>query len=162
MALVLARVDNRLIHGQVLEAWVPFVRADYLVVVDDTVAADPFRSQLMLAVVPQHLRVEICSQSQVAVLVQRHLEHHHNLLILFATPQDALRAYEQGLHFSELNLGNMHLMTGKQCLSCTLAVDEADMAVFDRLSQLGVTVQAQCIPTDRVRRWNRQCHCLGD
>ncbi|MBN2645178.1 MAG: PTS sugar transporter subunit IIB [Desulfuromonadaceae bacterium] len=161
MAVVLARVDNRLIHGQVLEAWVPHVRADYIVVVDDGVAADPFRKQLMTAVVPQNLQVEIVSLAGVGAFCQRHVDQNNALLILFSTPTMALQAYERGMRFSQLNLGNMHAADGKVSLSCTLSVDAADMQVLDQLAALGVEISAQCIPTDRCRGWNLQSHCLG-
>jgi PTS system mannose-specific IIB component len=162
MSVVLARVDNRLIHGQVLEAWVPHVRADYILVVNDVVAKDPFRKQLMLSCVPKSLQVKICSLEELPALSQCHLERKHNLLVLFATPQDALSAYENGLKFSRLNLGNMHLEQGKRCISRTLAVDENDTHTLDRFTQLGVEVTAQCVPSDKTQYWNSMCHDLGN
>ncbi len=162
MSVVLARVDNRLIHGQVLEAWVPYVRADYILVVNDVIAKDPFRKQLMLSCVPNSLQVKICSLEELPALSQRHLEHKHNLLVLFATPQDALSAYENGLEFPRLNLGNMHLEQGKHCISRTLAVDENDAHILDRFAQLGVEVTAQCVPSDRAQYWDCMCHDLGN
>ena len=161
MSVVLARVDNRLIHGQVLEAWIPYVHADYIIVVNDTIARDPFRKQLMLGCVPSSLKVKICSLDELPVLSQSHLEKKHNLLLLFATPDDALAAYENGLKFSSLNLGNMHLEKGKRCISRTLAVDEHDMDILDRFTSMGVEVTAQCVPSDRVQCWDCKCHELG-
>ncbi len=162
MSVVLARVDNRLIHGQVLEAWIPYVRADYILVVNDAVAKDSFRKQLMLSCVPRNLQVKICSLAELPALSQCHLELKHNLLVLFASPQDAFSAYENGLEFSRLNLGNMHLEQGKRCISRTLAVDESDTSVLDRFTQLGVEVTAQCVPSDRVQYWDCKCHDLGN
>lgn len=161
MSVVLARVDNRLIHGQVLEAWIPHVHADYIIVVNDAIANDPFRRQLMLGCVPDYLQVKICSLDELPALSQCHLERRHNLLLLFATPQDALSAYENGLEFTRLNLGNMHLEQGKRCISRTLAVDENDMQILDRFTAMGVQVTAQCVPSDRAQCWDCTCHELG-
>ncbi len=162
MSVVLARVDNRLINGQVLEAWIPHVRADYILVVNDAVAKDLFRKQLMLSCVPNSLQVKICSLDELPALSKRHLERNHNLLVLFATPQDALSAYENGLEFSRLNLGNMHLGNGKRCISRTLAIDEEDTHILDRFIQMGVEVTAQCVPSDRAQHWDCMCHDLGN
>ncbi len=161
MSVALARVDNRLIHGQVLEAWIPHVNADYIIVVNDAIAKDPFRKQLMLGCVPDHLQVKVCSLKELSTMELHHLKRRHNLLLLFATPQDALSAYENGLKFSRLNLGNMHLAQGKRSISRTLAVDEHDIQVLDRFSALGVKVTAQCVPSDRVQRWDCIHHELG-
>lgn len=162
MSVVLARVDNRLIHGQVLEAWIPYVYADYIIVVNDAIANDPFRKQLMLGCVPDNLQVKICSLDELPALTKRHLERRHNLLLLFATPQDALSAYENGLKFSRLNLGNMHVKQGKRCISTTLAVDEKDMQILDRFAAMGVEVIAQSVPSDRAKCWDCTCHELGN
>ena len=161
MSVVLARVDNRLIHGQVLEAWIPHVQADYIIVVNNAIASDPFRKHLMLGCVPDYLQVKICSLDELPALSQCHLERRHNLLLLFANPQDALSAYKNGLEFSRLNLGNMHLEQGKRCISRTLAVDDYDMQILDKFAAMGVEVTAQCVPSDRAKCWDCTCHELG-
>lgn len=160
MSIVLARVDNRLIHGQVLEAWVPYVDADYIVVVDDAVAHDLFRKQLMQAVVPADIGVEICSHDQVSRFCQGPVIDQHRVLILFATPEDALSGYREGLQYAELNLGNMHAQEGKRCISRTLAFGPDDVANLEQISRQGVVISAQCIPTDRSLCWDCQCEEL--
>lgn len=156
MTVVLARVDNRLIHGQVLEAWLPHVQADYILVVDDAVAQDPFRRQLMAAVVPGSIQVVICAHAELAELCERDDLKKSHVLALFSTPADALQAFKSGLHFAELNLGNMHLAPGKRCVSRTLYLGTEDLRVLAELSQLGVVIHAQCIPTDRALNWDYQ------
>lgn len=160
MSIVLARVDNRLVHGQVLESWVPYVQADYIVVVDDTLANDPFRRQLIHSVVPGTLGVKICSHDDVANVCQSDLIDGHNVLLLFSSPQDALSAYREGLRFSTLNLGNMHAAEGKRCISRTLAFGSQDVENLEQIADLGVEISAQCIPTDRALCWDCQCEEL--
>lgn len=157
MSIVLVRVDNRLIHGQVLEAWLPHVQADYIVVVDDVIAQDPFRKQLMLAVVPSTVRVDIYSHKQFDQATQLTVCQGAKTLVLFSTPADALKAYRNGFQFPVLNLGNMHVGPKKCCISQTLYADCDDLADLDQLTALGVDLCAQCIPTDRVLHWD--CHC---
>lgn len=157
MSIVLVRVDNRLIHGQVLEAWLPHVQADSIVVVDDVIAQDAFRKQLMLAVVPQTVRVDIYSHEQFNQDAQLAVCQGAKTLVLFSTPADALKAYLSGFHFTALNLGNMHIGPQKCCISQTLYADSDDLADLEKLTDLGVDLCAQCIPTDRVLHWD--CHC---
>lgn len=160
MSIVLARVDNRLIHGQVLESWVPYVRANYIVVIDDNVANDTFRSQLMKAVVPSTIKLQICSHNQLTELCNNSELEKANVLVLFADPSSALRAYQMGFIFKALNLGNMHVGANKCCISKTLYMDAGDLNALERLAQRGVDISAQCIPTDRVLHWDCNCRAL--
>ncbi|MDY0189629.1 MAG: PTS sugar transporter subunit IIB [Desulfuromonas sp.] len=160
MAIVLARVDNRLIHGQVLEAWVPYVRATSIVVVDDIVAQDAFRRQLMQAVVPSTIAVQICSHEQIPELCKSLDSAKENVLVLFANPNSALQAYLRGLVFKALNLGNMHIGEHKCCISKTLYMDTHDLQALEQLAQCGVDISAQCIPTDKVLHWDCNCRSL--
>ncbi|OEU75265.1 MAG: hypothetical protein BA874_11130 [Desulfuromonadales bacterium C00003068] len=157
MSLVLVRVDNRLIHGQVLEAWLPHVQADSIIVVDDEIANDSFRKLLMLAVVPKTVRVDVYNHQQFEGVPCSPLSSDAKVLVLFATPADALKAYRGGFHFSTLNLGNMHVGPQKCCISQTLYADCDDLDDLEQLAELGVDICAQCIPTDRKLHWD--CHC---
>lgn len=157
MSIALVRVDNRLIHGQVLEAWLPYVQADTIIVVDDVIANDPFRKQLMIAVVPKTIRVDVFSHDQISCVTQSAHDNNSKILVLFSTPGDALKAYRGGFHFTALNLGNMHIGPQKCCISQTLYVDRDDMNDLAQLVELGVDICAQCIPTDRILHWD--CHC---
>lgn len=157
MSLVLVRVDNRLIHGQVLEAWLPHVNADSIIVVDDEIANDPFRKLLMLAVVPKTVRVDVYSHEQFAGVA---LNRSDKVLVLFSTPADALKAFRGGFKFSTLNLGNMHVGPQKCCISQTLYVDCDDLEHLKQLTELGVDICAQCIPTDRKLHWDCNCREL--
>ena len=156
MSIVLARVDNRLIHGQILESWVPYVRANYIVVVDDDVANDSFRRLLMTSVVPSTIKIDICSQQQLISLCHSSQIQDENTLVLFANPASALRAYRNGCRFRALNLGNMHVGTQKCCISNTLYMDSEDMHNLELLVQFGVDISAQCVPTDRALHWDCQ------
>lgn len=150
--IVLARIDNRLIHGQVLESWVPYLHADCLVVANDGVAAKPLQKKLMAAAVPTDLAVFIGSLAEVSAYVAT-LPRERRILLLFADTTDALRATEAGIRFSELNLGNLHGGEGKLRLSCTIAVDDQDLENCRKLEECGVRISARCIPTDESRDW---------
>ncbi len=155
MSLVLTRIDNRLIHGQVLEAWVPFVQADCIVVANDEIAANPLKKIMMQASVSSRMRVEIGTiEESVALLNSTELNQCRTLL-LFGTTADALRAYRSGLIYEQLNLGNLHADRGKARLSCTIFLNSTDLDDLELLEQAGVTITARCIPADGERPWRK-------
>lgn len=152
--IVLARIDNRLIHGQVLEAWVPFVHADCIIVANDEVATRPLQMKLMAAAVPSDIRVFIGRLDAVAEFVSNELGESHALL-LFADSSDALRALRSGIPFHHLNLGNLHGGDGKRRISCTIAVDDRDLGNFHQIEADGVQITARCIPSDDPCDWKQ-------
>ena len=150
--IVLARIDNRLIHGQVLEAWVPFVQADCIVVASDEVAAKPLQKKLMAAAVPREIPVVIGSLAEIAEFFPRN-ETSRRILLLFASPAAALQGYRLGIPFSELNLGNLPGGEGKRRVSCTLSLSDDDLSTFRQLEAGGVRIMARCLPSDEALDW---------
>lgn len=151
--IVLARIDNRLIHGQVLEAWVPFVRADCIVVASDEVAGKPLQKKLMTAAVPREISVIIGSLAEIAEFFSRN-ESSQRILLLFDSPAAALQGYRLGIPFSELNLGNIPGGDGKRRVSCTISLSDDDLFTFRQLDAAGVRVVARCLPSDEALDWN--------
>lgn len=155
MNLVLTRIDNRLIHGQVLEAWVPFVKADCIAVANDDIAANPLKKMMMQASVPTRMRVEIGTVEEIVDLLNSGDLNKCRVMLLFGTTADALRAYRQGLAYEHLNLGNLHADKGKARLSCTVFLDSTDLDDLELLDQAGVDITARCIPADCERAWRK-------
>jgi mannose/fructose/sorbose-specific phosphotransferase system IIB component len=147
--IVLSRIDDRLIHGQVVEGWVNFLKATCIVVADDRVASNAFQRSLMELSVPQGLRVaigrveDICGQLRAAAL------NADRIILLFSNPTDVLRAIESGLDCGVINIGGMHYVPGKRKLMDVLAVDEEDLAALKEIAAKGIKVFVQTVPTQR-------------
>ena len=155
MSLVLTRVDDRLIHGQILETWVPFVRADCIVVANDEVAGNSLKKMMMQASVPSRMRVEIGTVEEIVSLLNSDELSQRRILLLFGTTADAVRAYRSGLAYTQLNLGNLHANKGKVRLSCTLFLNLIDVDNLELLEHAGVNITARCIPADGERFWRK-------
>ncbi|MEZ4600457.1 MAG: PTS sugar transporter subunit IIB [Syntrophotaleaceae bacterium] len=153
MAIVFTRIDNRLIHGQVLEAWVPLTRADCIVVASNDLPELSFQRQLMKAAVPSGIEVAIGSVEEMVAFLQSREAAQRRIFLLFGNLPDAMEAFRQGVHFSTLNLGNLHGGKDRKRLSCTVALDSDDMESLETLEKEGVRVVLQCVPSDRQRYW---------
>jgi PTS system mannose-specific IIB component len=155
MNLVLTRIDNRLIHGQVLEAWVPFVQADCIVVANDDIAGNPLKKMMMQVSVPSRMRVEIGTVAASVALLKSTKLDRCRVLLLFGTTSDAVCAYREGLVFDQLNLGNLQADKGKARLSCTLFLSPTDLDDLELLDQAGVKITSRCVPADGQRSWRK-------
>jgi len=155
MSIALARIDNRLIHGQVLEAWVPHIHADCIVVANNPVAKATFQRVLMEAAVPKGIKVLIATVEEAVSFLDSEELSRRRVLLLFANSEDALRAHRLGLELTSVNLGNMHAAEGKVRFTCTIALDQHDIDNLQTLEDEGVRIVSQCIPSDRQQNWHR-------
>jgi mannose/fructose/N-acetylgalactosamine-specific phosphotransferase system component IIB len=141
------RVDNRLIHGQVIETWIPFARTRKLIVVNDELAKDPVRQEIMGLAVPHGIDVFFSPVSESVNLIQNNFEGSlSSIFILFARCSDARQAYDKGLIFKSLNIGNLHYGPGKKQICSHVALSRDDRTCLNYFSRKGVDLDFRCVP----------------
>ncbi|MGA3281614.1 MAG: PTS sugar transporter subunit IIB [Smithella sp.] len=149
--IVLVRVDSRLVHGQILEAWVPFVKAKCIIVVNDKVAADSFFETVIRMAVPSEIDVII---SSVEDFVQNYTYTHGSgkkTIVLFSSVADACDAFRRGFRFDRLNIGNIYNNEYKICCSTSVFLcNEEIKNLEDLLKETGVFVELQTVPKGRA------------
>ncbi len=144
----LARIDTRLLHGQVATAWTPASKANRIIVASDTVAKDDLRKQLIKQAAPGGVKANVVPVSKLVEASKDPRFGNTQALILFETVQDALRAVEGGVQIEELNVGSMAHSTGKTMVNNVLSMDKDDVAAFEKLQQLGVAFDVRKVPND--------------
>lgn len=157
MAWGLVRVDSRLIHGQVLETWVPYLQCTHLVVANDAIAACTMRRELMMAAVPRHLQVIVASVADVLQQYQgagNVSGPGHKTLLLVASIADAWRCYQGGMHFMRLNVGNQEKAQAGTHALPTVVLDKEDVVTLDWLWGAGVDIGFCCVPRERRESWD--------
>jgi len=147
--LVFTRIDDRLIHGQVVEGWVNFLKATSIVVADDTVAANTLQRSIMELSVPQGLKVFIGCVEDICGQLRSKALDPERVILLFSKPSDVLRALNAGLDCRALNIGGMHYIPGKRKLMDVLAVDDVDLDALKEIAAKGIKVDVQTVPTQR-------------
>ena len=155
MSIVLARIDSRLVHGQVLEAWVPYVDADCIVVANDEVAGTSFQCMVMQAAIPSSIKLIIGTLEETVCILSSADLLRKRVLLLFARSEDALKILQLGGSYAKLNLGNMHSSVGKDRYTCTIALDQHDIETLQQVEDQGVTIVSQCVPADREQNWHK-------
>jgi PTS system mannose-specific IIB component len=147
--IVFIRIDDRLIHGQVVEGWVNFLKANSILVADDAVAANTMQRSIMEISVPQGLRVSIGKVEDICDEVRSSLSSRERAILLFSNPAAVLRAIQLGLPCRELNIGGMHYTPGKRKLIDVLAVDDRDLEALRKITARGVKVTVQTVPNQK-------------
>lgn len=150
-SVALARIDSRLIHGQVVAKWLKSINAGQIVVVDDTLANDPFMSSIYSMAVPQGCKVRICTIEQaVAEWQENQLGYSsETMIMLFKDVRTALAAWQQGLTaFTQLQVGGLGGGPARKVVYKNITLDKKDCDDLVLLSNGGVQVIFQTVPED--------------
>lgn len=143
--IVLTRIDNRLIHGQVATQWCGVVGANLLLVANDKVAGDEFRQGLMNMAAPAYAQTRFFTIEKTCAIIGK-ASPAQKIAIICENPQDVLRLVEGGVPIKKLNIGNMHMAEGKRQVATSVAVDDDDVACFKKLQELGVELEIKRVP----------------
>jgi PTS system mannose-specific IIB component len=149
--MAFVRVDNRLVHGQIIETWLPFTHARMIVVVNDELAADHLRQEIMSLAIPAGVDIVFLSVPELAVYFTRTPLDMGEALILFSNCRDAQVAYEHGFDFPNLNLGNLHYAPGKRQVCPHVALSKEDESCLDFFRDHGVRLDYRCLPGDSAQ-----------
>lgn len=146
---VLARIDSRLLHGQVATAWTKTVKPTRIIVVSDEVTKDELRKKLIQQAAPPGVKAHVIPIEQM-IKISKDKEHFggQRAMLLFERPQDVLRAVEGGVPLKTINVGSMAHSAGKVQPNKVLAFDQNDIDTFGALKEAGLEFDVRKVPND--------------
>jgi len=148
MGMVLVRIDDRLIHGQVVENWMKFLKINHVVVVNDFVASDRMQKTLFSMAVPDHAKISILTITQAKEAILNGQFEGDKAMLLLVSPQDVLNLINKGVEIEEVNVGGMHYSPEKKQILKAISVSKEDVRAFQELDKLGVRLEARMVPDD--------------
>jgi len=160
--IVLLRVDNRLVHGQVLEAWLPRLGARRLLVADDEAARSPLAQAAMTLAVPEEVATEV--REVEAVDWAAAAAAAEKVLVLFREVGDLRRAVGRGLSAARaplVNLGNVHHARERRPVTPSVYLSRDELDALRDLAAQGFRVEARAVPSDSptdVEEMGRRFH----
>jgi len=149
MPVALFRIDDRLIHGQVVEAWVPHLKTDEIVVVSDEIASDEMRRAIMRFSTPEGVGLKIL-RIEDAFEYLNGAPSSGNILVLLPGLKEAADMISKGLKIRSLNIGGMHYSAGKNfSIGKAIFLSEEDRGYLKFISGAGVELEGRGVPTDK-------------
>ena len=145
---VLARIDTRLLHGQVATNWTKATNPNRIIVVSDSVSKDDLRKKLIEQAAPPGVRAHVIPLDKLVQVYNDPRFGDTKALLLFENPQDALEVIEKGVEIPELNIGSMAHSVGKVQINNVLSVDQADVDTYKKLRDLGVKFDVRKVSGD--------------
>lgn len=145
---VLARIDSRLLHGQVATGWIPAMKPDRVIVVSDSVAKDDLRKSMIREAAPAGVKAHTVPLRKMAEIAKDPRFGDTHALLLFENPEDVLRAIKDGIDIKEVNVGSMSYKEGDVNANNVLSMDQKDVDTFRELEKMGVKFDVRKVPSD--------------
>lgn len=149
MTLKLVRVDDRLIHGQVVAIWLKALNARRIVIVDDRTAKDDFLREVITYAAPAGVAVEIHDLAAGTERLLQLADDPEPAFVLMRSPVTALRLREAGVEFPLLNIGGIGAGPGRKPLYRNISASPEEIAALRRLEELGTRVELRIVENDR-------------
>ncbi len=140
-ATAFLRIDDRLVHGQVIVGWLPEVRPDRLIVVNDKICDDFMRQELMALSVPPEIDLQFYSTAEIEAG-----KVSETSFILVVSPKDAWACLEKGIRPARFNVGGMHSRDNKEEIFEALHLDNEDRKYFEKILESGIEPVFQPTP----------------
>ncbi|MDQ0363209.1 PTS system mannose/fructose/N-acetylgalactosamine-transporter subunit IIB [Breznakia pachnodae] len=145
--IVWTRIDDRLIHGQVMTQWIQYTSANEVLIIDDGVAKDSFLQMVMKSSVPKTINLEVRSVEE-AVDYLKDDSKSEKIIILVKTPIVLDELANNGIDFELINVGGIGAKAGRKSMYKNISVSEDEKTAFRNLVDKGVNVFFRVVTTD--------------
>ncbi|MCK6817180.1 PTS mannose transporter subunit IIAB [Enterobacter chengduensis] len=149
MVIGLARIDDRLIHGQVATRWTKETNVRRIIVVSDEVAADTVRKTLLTQVAPPGVTAHVVDVAKMIRVYNNPKYAGERVMLLFTNPTDVERIVEGGVKITSVNIGGMAFRQGKTQVNNAISVDAKDIEAFNKLNARGIELEARKVSSDQ-------------
>lgn len=149
MTLKLVRVDDRLIHGQVVAIWLKALGAKRIVIVDDRTARDDFLREILELASPPGVPVEVLEVEPGIERVRGLVDDPEPVFVLMRSPLTAVRLREAGIEFPLLNVGGIGAGPGRKPLYRNISASPEEIVALQRLEAMGTKVELRIVENDR-------------
>jgi mannose/fructose/N-acetylgalactosamine-specific phosphotransferase system component IIB len=149
MTLRLVRVDDRLIHGQVVAIWLRTLGAKRIVIVDDKTARDEFLREILELAAPPGVPVEVHDVAAGTERARELASSPEPVFVIMRSPVTALRMREAGVDFPLLNVGGIGAGPGRKPLYRNISASPDELEAMRRLEAMGTRVELRIVESDR-------------
>ncbi|WEV51400.1 mannose/fructose/sorbose PTS transporter subunit IIA [Lactobacillus sp. ESL0731] len=147
--IVLARIDSRLLHGQVATGWIPTMHPDRVIVVSDSVAKDEMRKSMIREAAPAGVKAHTVPLDKMIEIAKDPRFGNTHALLLFENPEDVLTVIKGGVDIKTVNVGSMSYSVGDVNANNVLSMNQQDVDTFHELEKMGVEYDVRKVPTDK-------------
>ncbi len=147
MPLVQVRIDDRLIHGQVVVGWRHVLDPQRIMLCSDEVANSDWQKTIYMSAVTNDIAASVLTLQETVAELASGLLDRERVLLLVDSPKMLVHLVDAGVPITEVNVGGMHFRAGKNQIAPFIFVDEEDVSHFRTLYERGIKLEGRDVPT---------------
>lgn len=146
--IMLLRIDDRLIHAQVVLGWGRVLRPDRIVIADDGISTSEWEMELYMSAASPDIKTSILSLRNAVDHIKGGVFERENIFLIVKSPSAVLDLMDLGLDVDEVNVGGLHYKEGKEKYLDNVYLGEEDRGAMRELVKRGVTLEARALPDE--------------
>jgi len=146
--LILFRIDDRLIHAQVVVGWGRKLRPDRIILADDQVSAEDWEKELYTSAAEPDFKATVLTLAEAAEQIEGGVFDSEKIFLLVRGPAEALEMLDKGLDTNEINVGGLHFREGREKITENVWVDGEEKGLLRDIVKKGITLEARALPGD--------------
>ncbi len=151
MPFVLVRVDDRLIHGQVVVGWARALRPDRIILCDDEITASEWEKDLYLnSYADVDVALNVFSVDELLQYVRTPDFEKEKVLLVVASPEVVWRLVEKGVPIQSVNIGGLHFKENARKIAPYIFVSEEDVNYLKKLGARGISIEGRDVPQAKI------------
>ncbi|MDD6153810.1 MAG: PTS sugar transporter subunit IIB [Elusimicrobia bacterium] len=144
MPIIFVRVDDRLIHGQIVQAWLPELNVDEVLIPFSKGSEGRLNRGLLRLSLPYEYDLTILDSTAAA---SHAAESNRRIFLLMGSLKEAAELIQNGLQFTSINIGGMHFKDGAQKLADNVFLDGDDKRFLKLIRDLGINIETRAVPS---------------
>ena len=145
---MICRIDDRLIHGQVVTAWVKQTEGNRIVIIDEALVKDVFLQKIIKAAAPSDIRIDIYNIENGVCELKKEAEDKERIIILVKTPQVVEALIDEGILLDKVILGGMGAKSGRRKFNRNVSASEEEIECMQRIMNKHIPMYYQLVPNE--------------
>lgn len=145
--IVLTRVDDRLLHGQVVVSWIPHLKAEEVIIIDDQLANDDFMQLIIKEAAPNNIKVHVLTVES-AITYFKQNDENSKVLILLKNIEYIKILLEQNINLNKINLGNLGSSTNRKKYTSSVYLSDEEINLLKKVAKQ-IDIEYQMLPMDK-------------
>ena len=147
--IAMVRIDDRLIHGQVMTSWLNFLGANKIMVIDDGVAVDPLVKNILKSCIPTNIKLAVFTEDKAVERLKKGFAGD-TVIVLVKYPKTLYSLMQKGIVFDQINIGGMGVSGNREKFFRNISASPEEKQMLKEMIEAGSSISVRIIAEDNA------------
>lgn len=145
---IFIRIDDRLLHGQVVVSWIPYLKANEVIIADDEYANDEFMCELIKSSAPEGIKIHVKTIDETAEFL--HEENKGRNILILLRSIEGIKNLSEKTKVSNINIGGVGALSGRKRYYNSIHLSDDELNILKDMAKLNINVEIRMLPKDKA------------